>query len=235
MCRISLLFSATAALLATTGCSGVGLLIGSQFHGQSTRHIRVEQWVEVTSLDAGTPITVTLRDRAPITGGLGELRTIGGEVYTDAFTERRSRCEEAAGLPALGDWITVSTRSGRFSTHRVQSYFLGLDSRGLLLKRSKRELPRNLPYDDLESLDGSEGRRIGAEDVLRLVSSGCVPLVAAIDVDCGSGPTQVEFANLSDISVPEKRSYKTAGLVAGLLVDCIVMAAILGPTGGSYF
>jgi hypothetical protein len=238
LCAIVLLVAAAAAL-AANGCSVIGYTMGVIDDARKPDTSYVPAW-NAEVIKPGSQIKVVLNDGKQLTGEYAGLRRIRKEKYANRYAEFREQKHGETFIPALGDTITITMKSGRQTERELLGFdyqYVGMELKGQIASKLAASAPivsvrevgdtasSALFLKNIEKIVDSDGNVTEGEALARLASEGQIPFLSGILVVKGLVPTQVPADNVRRIEVANQKDAKLKGLRTGLALD--VGAAIV--------
>lgn len=228
------LFVLSLIVVQSNGCSVIGYTIGAIDDARKPDTSYVPAW-NVKIIQPGSQIRVVLKDGDEVIGKYAGLRRVAKEKYAKRYTKFREEKEGEVFLPALGDRITTTMKSGR----QAEREFLGFDYQYVGMELEERiasKLAASAPIisvrqvgdttsgaiflKNIERIVDSDGNVTEGKALARLASEGQIPFLSGILIMKGLVPTQVSMENVRQIEVLNKKDAKRKGLLIGLGLDC---------------
>lgn len=234
-------FAAAIVVLQLNGCSLIGFGIGSAIDSRKSDTIFIPGW-KVEAIKPGEQIRVILRDGKEVEGKYVGLNRVPPKEYAKRYADFRKQRQEELFLPALGDSITITMKSGAQgqrilsgfdhqylattlegetdTSHAFASYIMSVRQMGdtttgiVLLKK-------------VDKIVDSDGNVVKGEDLQRLAFEGGIPLLSAIAIEHLLTTTQVAMNEVHQIEVPKKGSAKWTGLAIGAAIDVFIIVVAL--------
>lgn len=235
------LFMAAAAILGISSCSVIGYTMGAIDDARKPDTSYVPSW-NVKIIQPGSQIRVVLNDGDEVIGKYAGLRLVAKEKYAKRYAKYREEKEGEVFLPALGDRITITMKSGR----QAEREFLGFDYQyvGMELKENiASKLAASAPIvsvrevgdtasgalflKNIEKIVDSDGSVTEAKTLARLASEGQIPFLSGILIMKGLVATQVPADKVRQIQVANKKDAKSKGLRTGLALDVAAGIVVL--------
>lgn len=220
--RVFTRLAAVAAALgiASSGCSLVGLGIGA-ISDSHQKTATLPAW-QIETVAKGREVVLSLLDGSTLAGKLEGVVPEPRDEYRTRYASLSFR-EGAPRLPALGPGATVKGRNGRSE----QCELLGFDPGVVLIGQAGHAAPARLAFDVVESVSDSQGTTLERGDLVRMASTGAIPLQTSIVVSAESGRRHVPSDQVRQVIVPAKRHGKLTGFLIGAVIDAAVIIAVI--------
>jgi len=243
---ISLLLLVTAiVIIQINNCSLIGFGIGSAIDKSKPDSVYVPGWgMEIVK--PGKKIKVILNDGQEVGGEYRGLYRASQEEYAERYTDFRKQKWDKLALPALGDSITILSKTGLEGKYN----FEGLDYQYLPRKFEKETdsrlvVPGYIIFIKqigdttskivflrvVDKIVDSSGNIVYGRTLERLASTGEIPFMSEIAIEDSTGRTLIPTDRIYQIQVPNKKHAKWVGLGIGAAVD--VSLIIIGIAMGS--
>jgi hypothetical protein len=200
--------------LATSGCTLIGLGIGSAIDHQNAN---IPGW-RLETLKPDTRVDVRLTDGTYVTGRFAGLERDFGEAYRAQYEGARGAAEDGADLPALGP-VTLERADGGSTAAKL----VGFDPGTAWLSFPDTARPRAMPLGVVARL-ASGGRTFKGDRLAALVRAGQIPVASAILV--GDLPDRVPLSRVSQVRRPLGKTAREIGAFVGAVVDTVVLVSL---------
>lgn len=223
MCVLSIGFS-----LAWTGCSVIGLGIGTAIDSNGEDERSVPGW-EILTVDPGTIVTIFLRSGNVVRGSFRGIVQVPWSEYVIKYKNAQETQNKNGALPDLGTKISVTLRSGE----KFMGKFTGFDfdqepsiaTEGVWYGTNKVRFFETM----LDSLENE----IDVFFLRALLSDGKIPYRQAISIETGI-KTRVPFEDVSVVHVPAKKNAALTGFLIGAALDVVVLAIAANTRVGNF-
>jgi len=218
-----------ALLLSQSGCSMVGLGIGAAIDAHKPDSVIVQGY-RLTTIEQGSPLTVTLNNGSRITGTFDWGMAASAEWIDTLYMRARSNDTGCAILPALGDTVEFMHRSGRVrgqidnvACRRLES---GFDfCYGFAPVDSSDE--REFCLSHLLAVRRSDGGLLRSGDIATAIAQShtFVPF-AGIEMTTSQGIQQMPLDRIAQVVAPIYKHGKRNGLLIGVAIDVVMIALV---------
>ena len=212
-------------ILLNMGCTLIGLGIGAAKDASNPDYIIIS--VEETDLlEKDSEVTVEKIDGSVFKGLFQGFRD--EKEYINLYNKNRQKLSNEIRIPAVGEISIRLAETGK----RYNLLFVGFDFDGIIIKKTKittafKSLFKLLPKAELVD---SEGNKHDLTTLENLVTSGKVPVFSALKLKAESGEIEVEFTEIVQLVVPNKKNATLNGLLYGAALDVaalVIISAIL--------
>jgi hypothetical protein len=225
----SLIASAIVAalLLLQPGCSVIGLGIGASIDAHKPDSVIVQGY-RLTTIEPGSPLTVTLRYGSTITGWFNGGMPATAEWIDTLYMRARSNDPGCAILPALGDTVEFMHRSGLIRGRIDNAVYRRLESDcdfcfGLTPVDSSEE--REFCLRHLLAVRRPDGGLLRSGDIANAIAQShtFVPY-SGIEMTTIAGVQQTPLNYISRVVAPCQKHGKRDGLLIGAAIDVFMIA-----------
>jgi hypothetical protein len=236
------LFLVLAAIVVMNSCSLIGLGIGAAIDSSKPDQVLIPGWV-IQKVKPGTQIRVFLNSGDIVSGKFLKVERVQEEEYAERYANSRRQKQEEFLLPALGDDIAITLKSGVYSERE----FLGFDYyyAPQRMEAEKESVP-TVPISILVGVKGDTLRGrvplILVKEILdsyqnvmevkaleKLASQGQIPFLSAIAIQELDTKRLIALDMVYHIEYKNKKHAKWVGLGIGAAIDVtlIIIAAAL--------
>ena len=174
----------------------------------------------------GTKIDILLKSGEKLEGKIFlELAPVPAEEYAKRYAKSQEHNRNEIILPTLGEPITVTTESGQ----KYECDFFGFDYGTILIRQTGSQTPRkvNIEKARWDNIVDSRGNLIEVETIRHAMSEAKVPFLSTIVFFDETNRIPVDVREgVIKIQVPAKKRSKTYGLIAGAIIDLIIIAVL---------
>lgn len=222
------------ALLRLTGCSLVGLGVGSLVDAGKPSRREIPGW-EVETVKPGSKLDVFLKSGEMLTGKFLGVETAPKEAYAEKYSLAREQAPNDNPLPSLGDTVTVVDSFGE----RGKGEFLGFDYLSIVLKSEQKPEPVRVSLSPEGTILDGRGNRFEGTALRELTVRGQIPLLSQILVERQrTGPksspiqsfrrdtTRIATNEISQVQLHLQKKGKKTGFLIGAAVDVAVLIAV---------
>ncbi len=205
-------FLLTSAALAGSGCTLLGLAIGSAADSDRAK-VRPRPAWRVASIPSGTPVVLKLVDGRRVAGESQGIRFRGPAEYVPLYEAARA---DGIDLPELGPCTLVDVTS---ATQTVE--LLGLDPLAIVVRTPGGQT--GFEFDRIAALRDAGERAWSGPSLKRLTERRDVPLLSMVLLRGIGEPVPLESIVRVDAPLPPSHQGKLVGAVAGLVVDGLLI------------
>ncbi len=217
-----------AITLPLTGCSLIGLAIGSA--SDSNAPEQITRFKRMDQLSGGTPLTLITTHGDTVKEDLVGLREI--HDYEKIYRDRVSGTLLGDVVPAPQAQVTVVSheKATLLGTrqHRFQAKVRGFDPGVVHLLPVQSRYSPILSFSDLDSLLSDGGHSIDAATLVRMCEGQGVPFISELGIRDTLETRWIPTDEISVISAEPSHSGAMTGFLIGASVDaCVVIVGIV--------
>jgi hypothetical protein len=213
------LLAAALMLIQTHGCSILGLGIGAVSDANKPDTEVISGW-DVKTIPSGTEIGIILRDGSEITGRYEGMGQLSPQEYDIRYSKCRQEQPEEIYLPAIGDTITVVSKSG----DQLVGRFLGFDYRIMHVQLFDRSETNRAALNLIDTIEDNRGNVLEGERLKQLVFDGKIPFRSVIVVTGPVTKAVISLDEVHQIQIPAEKKGALTGFLLGAAVDIIIIA-----------
>jgi hypothetical protein len=219
-----------ALLLLQSGCSVVGLGIGAAIDAHKPDSVIVQGY-RLTTIEKGSPLTVTLSYGSTITGWFNGGMPATAEWIDTLYMRARSNDPGCAILPALGDTVEFIHRFGRVRGRIDNAVYLRFESDcdfcfGVAPVDSSET--REFCLSHLLAVRRHNGSLLKSGDIANAIAQShtFVPF-AGIEMTTIAGIQQTPLSYISRVVAPSQKHGKRDGLLIGAVIDFVIFVGLM--------
>lgn len=241
--RIVLFVIAAGIVVSTSGCSLMGLGIGTLIDYSRPDSLSLPGW-QVDNLKPDKNIKITFQDGEQLKAKYRGIELFPHNEYAQRYNEYREKSLPDVILPPLDDTIGITQRSGEF----IKREFLGFDyryqpaeTRGakasspfspvlVSVKLKENAVAQNLSSAKFIKFSDSKGNVLEGEVLDRLAMEGKIPFLSAVSLETPDSMMLIPREKIFEIERKNSKNAKWIGLGIGGVFDVtaiILLIAIL--------
>jgi len=215
-------------LLLQSGCSVVGLGIGAAIDAHKPDSVIVQGY-RLTTIEQGSPLTVTLNYGSRVTGTFDWGMPATAELIDTLYMRARSNDSGCAILPALGDTVEIIHRSGLIRGQIDHAVYRRFDSGcdfcfGLAPVDSSEA--REFCLGHLLAVRRPDGDLLRSGDIANaLAQSHTFVPYSAIEMVTNEGIQQLPLDCIAQVVAPSHKQAKWNGFLIGAAIDVVIVIA----------
>jgi hypothetical protein len=219
-----------ALLLLQSGCSVVGLGIGAAIDAHKPDSVIVQGY-RLTTIEKGSPLTVTLSYGSTITGWFNGGMPATAEWIDTLYMRARSNDPGCAILPALGDTVEFIHKSGLIRGQIKNAVYRPLESDcdfcyGFAPIDSSEA--REFCLKHLLAVRRPDGGLLRSSDIANAITQShtFVPY-SGIEMTTIAGIQQTPLSYISRVVAPSQKHGKRDGLLIGAVIDFVIFVGLM--------
>ncbi len=218
-----------ALLLFQSGCSVVGLGIGAAIDAHKPDSVIVQGY-RLTTIEKGSPLTVTLTNGSKIAGTFNGGMPATAEWIDTLYMRARSNDSGCAILPALGDTVEFIHKSGLIRGQIKNAVYRPLESDcdfcyGFTPVDSSEA--KEFCLNHLLAVRRPDGGLLRSGDIANAITqSRTFAPFAGIEMTTSQGIQQMPLDRIAQVVAPVYKHGKRNGLLIGVAIDVVMIALV---------
>ncbi|MEY3420081.1 MAG: hypothetical protein RIR48_361, partial [Bacteroidota bacterium] len=210
-------------VLIFTGCSMIGLFIGSKTKNKKTEVIQVSGW-EISEIARDKRVTVVLKNVDTIQGVYRRDELMPLDEYSALYHEKTEKLKLDFNLPRLGDTIAIKINQGNNFNQSLNSEaftFFGFDHNSILIK-GNNNTPHRYLFSHVYAPEINFGK------INTLIKSGEIPIRTMLVLETTKEIKKINPYDIQYVSyIPSAKNKAMTGFLIGLGLDVITIGILV--------
>ena len=219
-------------VLIFTGCSMIGLFIGSKTKNKKMEVIQVPGW-EISEIARDKMVNVVLKNADTIQGVYRRDELMPLDEYSALYHEKTEKLKLDFKLPKPGDTIVIKINQGNNFNQNLNSEaftFFGFDHNSIFIK-GNNNIPQRYLYSHVYAPEINFGK------INTLIKSGEIPIRTMLVLETTKEIKKINPYDIQYVSfIPSAKNKAMTGFLIGLGLDVItigILAKTYLPKSGS--